>query len=184
MTRHIPLRRALTVLLICSGIGACSESSTPPTSPLTPGQALGSKIASQRTFATASENSFAIANCSNRTPAAYTGVFGPKGGTLVFGDNMLIIPGGALHDTVTITATVMDETTSRVELEPHGLQFAKPAGLLLGTTDCQLSDPDYPEIVYLSPTGEVLETIQAVYDPHWHTIASPINHFSGYAMGF
>ncbi len=189
MTRSYLLRNAFTAAVICGALTACSQPEQAlPTSSLSPSSAADRaqdpKTASQRQAATANSGSFVLANCQNRVPAAYSAVFGPSGGTLEFGDSRLIIPGGALHDTVTITATVMDATTSRVELQPHGLQFAKPAGLQLGTQDCILSNEQYPSIVYLSPSGEVLETIQAVYDPHWHTVASPINHFSGYAMGF
>src|SRR5205085_8948715 len=142
------------------------------------------RIASQKPFATANGGSFAIARCENRVPASYSATIGPAGGVIEFDGSRLIIPGGALRDTVTITATVLDASTSRVEFAPHGLQFAKPAGLSLGTTNCTLSNPDAPAIVYLSPLGEVLETIFAVFDPHWQTVASPIDHFSGYAIAF
>jgi hypothetical protein len=196
MTRFHPLRRAFIAVVICSGLAACSQSEQNPTASLKPeasadrgptfsnSNAQDPRTASQRPAATAASGSYVLARCWDRVPASYSAKFGPSGGVLEFGDSRLIIPGGALKDTVTITATVMDATTSRVELQPHGLQFAKPAGLQLGTQNCILSNEGYPAIVYLSPTGEVLETIPAVYDPHWHTVASPINHFSGYAMGF
>ncbi len=121
--------------------------------------------------------------CSTQTMANGSGVFGPGGGTLVFGTSSLIIPGGALRDTITISAIVVDTTTSRVELLPHGLQFEKPVGLLLDTSGCVI-DGTAPNVVYLSESGEVLETIPAVYDPRWQTIAAPLNHFSGYAIAF
>ena len=70
------------------------------------------------------------------------------------------------------------------EFEPHGLQFAKPAGLQLDTAGCSVDDQVAPNVVYLSETGEILETIEAVYDPRWHTIAATIWHFSGYAIAF
>jgi len=206
MTRSSALGRAAAALLVVISLAACAKqdqrSSLAPTSPLpdrsgtsgsdssrdsdlaSGGNAADPRTASQKPLGTASSASFVLARCENRVPGSYAAVFGPAGGVLEFGGSRLIIPAGALRDRVTISATVMDSTTSRVELQPHGLQFAKPAGLQLGTTDCILSNPDYPAIVYLSPTGDVLETIRAVYDPHWHTIASPIDHFSGYALGF
>lgn len=121
--------------------------------------------------------------CATQTMANGSGLFGPAGGTLVFGTSSLIIPGGALRDTVTISAIVVDATTSRVELRPHGLVFEKPAGLLLDTSGCLINEMA-PTVVYLSESGEILETIPAVYDPRWQTIAAPLSHFSGYAIAF
>lgn len=122
--------------------------------------------------------------CATHVTIEGSGVFGPGGGTLTFGTSSLIIPGGALQDTVTITATSLAGDNSRVEFQPHGLTFAKPAGLLLDTSGCSMDGDIAPNVVYISETGEVLETIPAAYDPHWHTIAAAIEHFSGYAIAF
>ena len=112
------------------------------------------------------------------------GVFGPGGGTLVIGNSRLIIPGGALHDTVTITATTAGDSTSTVNFQPEGLRFSKPVGLILDSTGCAIDDGASPSVVYLAPDGAVLETIPAIYDPHWKAVAAPIEHFSGYAIAF
>lgn len=122
--------------------------------------------------------------CETRVVSADSGVFGPQGGTLIFGSSRLIIPGGALRDTVTISATVPNGNAQRVEFRPNGLQFAKAAGLLLDTSGCALGSTTAPSVVYLSESGQILETIPAVYDPRWQTIAAPITHFSGYAIAF
>ncbi|MEO5868727.1 MAG: hypothetical protein ABIT91_02630 [Gemmatimonadaceae bacterium] len=124
------------------------------------------------------------ATCATRVSASNSGVFGPAGGTLAFGTSRLIIPPGALRDTVTISATISDGNANRVELEPHGLVFFKAAGLQLDTAGCDMADGPAPNVVYLSETGEIIETIEAVYDPRWHTIAASIWHFSGYAIAF
>jgi len=122
--------------------------------------------------------------CQTQIASTDVGVFGPQGGTLTFGTSSLIIPAGALLDTVTISATIPDGDASRVEFRPQGLQFQKPAGLLLDTSGCTYDSTVAPSVVYLSETGEILEVIPAVYDPHWRTIAAPIAHFSGYAIAF
>ena len=103
---------------------------------------------------------------------------------LVIGRSRLIIPGGALHDTVTITATARGDSTSEVDFQPAGLRFAKPAGLVLDGTGCNLDDDATPSVVYVAPDGTILETIAAFYDPHWKAVAAPIEHFSGYAIAF
>ena len=130
------------------------------------------------------QQSFQAATCTPHRAMLSSGVFGPAGGTLFFGGSRLIIPGGALRDTVTISAVIPEGSSSRVEFAPQGLQFNKPAGLILSTDGCVLADPNVPDVVYLGEDGLVIETIPAVFDPHWKTIAAPIRHFSGYAIAF
>ena len=100
------------------------------------------------------------------------------------GNSSLIIPGGALRDTVTISATQLDDGTSTLRFEPHGLRFYKPAGLVLDGTGCDFPTGAEADVVYVDDAGTILETILAVYDPHWKAVAAPIVHFSGYAIAF
>jgi hypothetical protein len=172
----------------CAVLAACSGSdvSAPiaaPQSHQAYGAAIGNGFFTGGTSANANAG-FTLASCQNRKVASYSGTFGPSGGTLVFGDSRLIIPGGALADTVTISATIVDSATSRVEFQPTGLQFRKPAGLLLSTDGCALSGDLVPSVVYLSESGDVLETLYAIWDPRWKTFAAAIWHFSGYAIAF
>ncbi|HEY2065943.1 MAG TPA: hypothetical protein VGG84_08270 [Gemmatimonadaceae bacterium] len=122
--------------------------------------------------------------CADRKAVVESGVFGPSGGTLIFGDSRLIIPGGALRGEVTITATAIGGSSSEVDFQPHGLHFEKPVGLALGSAGCAVPEEGMPNIVYLSDDGTVLETISAQYYPQWKVVAAPIEHFSGYAIAF
>ena len=122
--------------------------------------------------------------CAGRRIVVASGQFGPAGGTLLFGNSRLVIPGGALHNTVTITASAPDPNSSQVIFRPEGLHFFKAAGLVLDATGCQTPQDAAPSVVYLSPSGTVLETIPADYDSHWKLVAAPITHFSGYAIAF
>jgi hypothetical protein len=179
MPRSTPFS-VFAIALACSVITACGGESAQQDVLTSPHPTSASRDA------TAPKGKAAVSatSCATRINSVNSGVFGPAGGTLTFGTSRLIIPGGALRDTVTITATIPDGDVSRVEFQPHGLQFAKPAGLQLDTTGCSVDDQVAPNVVYLSETGEVLETIEAVYDPRWHTIAATIWHFSGYAIAF
>ena len=122
--------------------------------------------------------------CAGRTRFNASGTFGPAGGILQFGQSSLIIPGGALRDTVTISATVLDDGSSTVVFQPHGLRFYKPAGLVLDGTNCAFPTTGAASVVYVDDAGQVLQTIPAYYDPHWKAVAAPIVHFSGYAIAF
>lgn len=168
--------------LACAVLLACGGERAPGVALTAPGAAASSRDEDSHK-ADKPEHAFQGTTCKSNRLANGSGVFGPGGGTLVFGTSRLIIPGGALRDTVTISATIPEGNTNRVEFRPTGLRFAKAAGLLLDTSGCDISNPA-PNVVYLSESGEVLETIIAVYDPHWHTIAAPIWHFSGYAIAF
>ena len=172
----------IVATLACAILLACGGERAPGSALTAPGSAT-----SWRDEDAGTEDNhgygFKGTTCKANRLANGSGVFGTKGGTLVFGTSRLIIPGGALHDTVTISATIPDDNANRVEFRPTGLRFAKAAGLLLDTSGCNISTPA-PNVVYLSASGEVIETILAVYDPHWHTIAAGIWHFSGYAIAF
>jgi hypothetical protein len=184
LARHVLIASInLTVLAACQGSDVSAPARIAPTTGIL--FTLGQFSAPRgQGFSGNAVNDFHAAHCTDRQATMSSGVFGPAGGTLTFGESRLIIPGGALTDTVTISASIVDPTTSRVEFQPHGLQFAKPAGLLLSTDGCVLSPDQAPNVVYLSEDGFVLETIDAVYDPRWKTFAAPIHHFSGYAIAF
>jgi hypothetical protein len=184
LARHVLIASiTLTVLAACQSSDVSAPERIAPITTISLTRAQFSAPRGQG-FSGNAANDFHAARCTDRQATSSSGVFGPAGGTLIFGESRLIIPGGALTDTVTISATIVDPTTSRVEFQPHGLQFAKPAGLLLSTDGCVLSPDEAPSVVYLNEDGFVLETIDAVYDPHWKTFAAPIHHFSGYAIAF
>ena len=186
---HASIRRIGIALLALVGVvAACSGGDVAAPANRTAGTAFGrAPLTGDRNGTgpqspdTSQKGANAVA-CSPHGEIVGSGVFGPSGGTLTIGNSRLIIPGGALHDTVTITATVGADSAS-VDFQPEGLQFAKPVGLVLDGSGCVLGNGGDPvNIDYLAPDGTVLETIPAVYDPHWKSVAAPIVHFSRYAI--
>ena len=124
----------------------------------------------------------AMVACTKREHQIGTATIGPRGGTLVVGANLLIVPAGALTKETVITGEVLEGTTAVMKFQPHGLQFRKPAALFLNASGCAL--PDYlPDVVYFdSESGEILERIQAVYSRWFKRVIAPISHFSSYAI--
>lgn len=118
--------------------------------------------------------------CAQRDPQYGSADIGPRGGVLRVGANWLIVPPGALTTTQRLTGFIPADTSITIELEPHGLRFQKPAGLILDASTCT----NVPNVVYLDEQGVVAERIRAVYSTWWHTIAAPIDHFSNYAIAF
>jgi hypothetical protein len=178
------LRRiGATVLIVAA---ACSGSDSAATEPRTARiAAMPSSLATRggvpRYGASAEPHPV---RCAPHAPILARGVFGPSGGELLIGESRLIIPGGALLDTVTISGTAVGDSSSTIEFAPHGLLFRKPAQLVLSGDGCALPTEGDARIVYLGPSGEILETIEAAYLPRWKLVAAPINHFSGYAILF
>jgi hypothetical protein len=124
------------------------------------------------------------AHCSRREAISGIALIGPEGGTLVVGNNQLIVPAGALDVPTLITGSVPADTIASIILQPAGLTFKKPAGLILDATGCEVTGggATAPDVVYLDANGMVIEYIQAIFSNLWHTFAAPIDHFSQYAV--
>jgi hypothetical protein len=178
--------RAITLTVIAIGaLAACTggDSVAPPIGALSTPEASASHIASIPGMMGAPriiQTNGGMKGCTARDPQFGAAVIGPNGGDLVVGPNRLIIPPGALTQTVQISGTAPEGTVPSIILEPHGLQFKKPAGLLLDASNCT----DVPDVVYINELGVVSNPIPAIYSTWWHTIAAPIDHFSGYAVAF
>jgi hypothetical protein len=118
--------------------------------------------------------------CTPTDAQVGTAMIGPSGGELLVGTHRLIVPPGALTQTVQITGTAPSSATPTIYLEPHGLQFKKSAGLILDASNCT----DVPPLVYINEIGVASAPILAIYSTLWRTVAVPIDHFSGYAVAF
>jgi len=121
-----------------------------------------------------------LAGCTPRNPQYGSATIGSNGGEIEVGGNRLIIPAGALSQTVRVTATVPKAATPTIIFEPQGLRFKKPAGLILDASNCT----DVPAVVYINELGIASSPMPAIYSNWWKTIAVPIDHFSGYAVAF
>jgi hypothetical protein len=124
-----------------------------------------------------------LVQCTLREAVRDSAVIGADGGTLIIGQNRLIVPAGALTEPTLITGTVPAENVASIRFEPSGLTFQRPAGLVMDVTGCEVPDPSaVPDVNYLDAAGEIIERINARFAPLWHTIAAPIDHFSQYAI--
>lgn len=116
--------------------------------------------------------------CNIVSPLFGSATIGPDGGVLFVGRNALIVPPGALTKTVTISGTVSAGNQFKIDFQPHGLQFKKPAGLVLDATSCG----DVPNVVYLDEQGGIAQRITAIFSNWWHRVAAPLDHFSTYML--
>ena len=108
---------------------------------------------------------------------------GPKGGTIKVGKHTLVIPKGALRKNVKIKAEQMRGKTNSVRLSPHGLEFEKPAVLILSYQNCK--NVEVPKaIVYTTEKFEVREILKSLDLLRQRVITAPIDHFSRYAVAY
>ena len=179
------LKRACAVSFIalaCGALVACGTSDTvapreaPPPLRAALQQGPNNPPGSQGAVAT----NGGMKGCEQRDAQYGTATIGPAGGELAAGPHRLIIPPGALNRTVVMSATVPEGGAATIIFEPHGLQFKKPAGLILDASNCL----DVPDVVYINEIGVASAPIIATYSNWWRTIAAPIDHFSGYAVAF
>jgi hypothetical protein len=108
---------------------------------------------------------------------------GVLGGTVVFGNNTLIVPPGALLQRTLITATEAGDGHVSAQFQPEGLHFILPAVLTLGYSQCATPPAPTATIVYLqSLLGDLLEILPTKLDLGLKSISAPIWHFSVYAV--
>ena len=132
-------------------------------------------------------NAWGLVNChqngSTKRPPSSADI-GPSGGVIAAGRNRLVVPPGALTETVHITATDPYPDRAFVSFEPEGLVFKKPASLVLDVDHCDLKAAGQLYIVYIDDAEQIVERIEAQYNKKLRAVAAPINHFSGYAVAW
>jgi hypothetical protein len=173
--------RAVVIALgVVFGAACAASDSTSPTTLASRSTALSDGRVPGSVGAANAPGGGSLRGCTTHDAQYGTATIGSNGGELVVGSSRLIVPPGALKETVEISGTMTEDAAPTIYLEPHGLQFKKPAGLILDASNCT----DVPNAVYINEIGVASEPILAVYSTWWHTIAVPIDHFSGYAVAF
>ncbi len=175
--------RFLLATLVLAAATACTGDT--PTGPTAAGSSAAEHRASGyypgwRRTDRAAAGKFTPLNCIPREPAHGSAVIGPAGGVLDIGTHRLIVPAGALTENVLISGTVPEGKPLEIDLQPHGLQFRKAAGLILDASSCT----SVPPIVYIIDQYNLGPPVLGFYSNWWKAIACPIWHFSGYMVAF
>jgi hypothetical protein len=120
--------------------------------------------------------------CETPNFGSATKIIGPEGGEINVGPHSLRVPGNALREHVTITATASAGHYVRVELEPHGLEFERPAQLTLSYEHCNTLPPKGRYVAYVDDLGNVLELLDVNFHRSGREVETHLKHFSGYAI--
>jgi hypothetical protein len=123
-----------------------------------------------------------LLTCSPQDQLKAGKYIGPLGGSITVGDHKLVVPMGALSQTVYITATQQSGTIAEIDFQPHGLKFAKPASLSMSYSSCSPTSGSKQSIVYLNDSNQIIETPPSVDNTTSDAVTAAIGHFSGYAI--
>jgi hypothetical protein len=108
---------------------------------------------------------------------------GPRGGSIRVGNHLLVIPRGALSQTVRIKAEQIPGSTNSVRFTPEGLKFKKSAILTLNYRNCR--NVETPKAVVYTDEGlNVLEVLRSIDLRKVLQVTAPIDHFSRYAVAY
>lgn len=79
--------------------------------------------------------------CGTNNPIAESATIGPGGGALFVGGHSLVLPPGAVRESVSFTATILADQILKVRIQANGnesWQFDEAAVLTLSFGDCDL----------------------------------------------
>lgn len=123
--------------------------------------------------------------CSPLAADSATRSIGSEGGTLQVGPHTLVVPPGALADSVSITAVAPADSVNRVTLQPEGLTFAEAASLTMSYANCDgLSSTLPKQIAYLTDALAIIEYLVSLDDVESRTVTGRLEHFSTYAVAW
>lgn len=110
---------------------------------------------------------------TNQGPTTMSKDIGPTGGTIVAGPATLFVPAGALSETVTITVTGTEGSTTMCELLPHGQTFDVDVVLTL-----EKGSPDDHTILWYNDVSFVWQDVGG--EVVGNSVRTELEHFSKY----
>jgi hypothetical protein len=110
---------------------------------------------------------------------------GPLGGVIKIGPHSLLVPPGALGNSVTISAVAPSGKVNAVQFEPAGLQFKHPALLTMSYSNCNILGSILPKhIAYTDDNLNILSYLLGIDNLFTQKVTGQLNHFSEYAMAW
>lgn len=126
-----------------------------------------------------------LLKCSPLPKQTSTATIGPWGGSLTVGPHTLVVPPGALSQSVTITATLSADTINAITFQPEGLQFQRSAYLTMSYANCNLLGSLLPKhIAYTNDNYVILELLASIDNLFTRKVTGQVHHFSHYAMAW
>ena len=179
------IRQSLKKLSFASAIIALAGCSTAelPNEPVAPSADLGGLLGGV-TGTVTNLAGLILLQCTPQPYVKVTQTVGPSGGTIVFGAHKLVIPPGALSQSVAITAEAMPEAGNAVRFRPEGLRFAVNAPLTLSYANCKDDLLKVKLIVYTNDFLKILELLKSINNQPAKQVTTGLEHFSRYAVAW
>jgi hypothetical protein len=141
------------------------------------------------------EDGDSLAACRPLPYDSVTQVIGPAGGEVeVGGRAWLLVPRGALSETVRITAVAPSDTLALVRFQPDGLRFLATALLVVTYDNCRVPKSVTPRLALVTDSMNVIEFLASGESmlPHrfarkhkgHRQVAGQVHHFSNYAVAW
>ncbi|MGH7701970.1 MAG: hypothetical protein ACREMO_02670 [Gemmatimonadales bacterium] len=173
--------RRLSVLCLAFAVlalGSCTTSDT-PTGVSSPPASAPDQLLGELPLVSG------LLSCSPLPYASDHEVMGPAGGTLVLGPHRLVVPAGALSQSVLVSGDAPVGNVNSVRLFPEGLRFAKPARLVMSYRNCSLLGVLTPKhIAYTTEQLFILRLLPTIDDFLHQRLTSNLGHFSRYAVAW
>jgi hypothetical protein len=98
------------------------------------------------------------------------------------GPHRLEVPRNALKTPVRISAVAPKGNYAQIKLEPAGLEFARPARLVMSYDGCRVQDMPNLRIVYVNDDLEILTILPTRTNKRDETATTNLDHFSRYML--
>jgi hypothetical protein len=171
------LRRVLLSALLLPAVTFALVSCSSESSPTGP--------AAQKDLLSSTLHNLGLLSCTPMQQYSATQTIGPAGGVMHVGPHTFIVPPGALHSDVTITAVAPHDNVNRVEFSPEGLTFAQPAALTMSYANCNLLGILLPKhIAYVDHDLNILYYLLSLDNIFSKQVTGQVNHFSEYALAW
>src|SRR5437879_5526620 len=120
------------------------------------------------------EEGDSLVSCRPLPYESVTQTIGPEGGVLEVRRNWLVVPRGALQDTVSITAVAPSDTLALVRFQPEGLRFQKTAFLVVAYDNCRVKRGVPPRMSPVTDAFDVIDFLPARSEEHTSELQSPM----------
>lgn len=127
-----------------------------------------------------------LVSCSDLPYDSTTKTIGIAGGSLTVGPHTLLIPPGALAGNVAITMVLPTGLgVNAVKFQPAGLQFRRPAALVMSYANCNLLGRLLPkQIAYTTDDLKILDYLLSFGNLFSKYVTGQVSHFSSYVIAW
>ncbi len=175
------------VLALALHVGCSQDSGSSPVGPERNAAPLDVITTAYDEEAEEDDDDLDFLTVAQRDPAedgVSTAEIGLAGGVLTHAAHRLVVPPGALNETLELSFSMPLSDTLTFDLGPHGTQFNVPVSLVFnyGNADLTAVNESLLQVYYYDPGTQIFEPIFTTVDTVNNVVIGYTNHFSRYAL--